>query len=323
MSDAINSPKASASRVQEVQALLKKEMAAGSDFCVLYLDDEELLFDSFQDVMAQFGFKTHATSSEEDALTFLTERGGRTALIVSDLRMPQSDGFHFRQRTLAMGAAAPFIILSGFVDRAMALQGIDLKITAFVDKPVNAETLAEILAREALPRVRAIKEDQELVYGFVAESADLIEEAEGLLLRLDQDPADLDAVNRFFGIVHTLKGASSFFQPKTLHRYAHGFEEILKRIQRGDLPPSDSVVSALLAGLDAIKALVGEIKSGQHQPHDVEKEIAALLAADLAASKPAPEAAGSSGKSSPQPTGSDSGLPRKQEEIKVAVPLLD
>lgn len=63
-------------------------------------------------------------------------------LIVTDLKMPGMTGVELIEKVYNIDSRKiPFIILSGFVDKATALQAIDLGVFKIVEKPVNAETL--------------------------------------------------------------------------------------------------------------------------------------------------------------------------------------
>ena len=307
--------------IQELQAEIRAAVGDARDLYVVYLDDEEDLLSPFSDEIERLGFKCFTTTSVEVALEFTRAHRGEIVFIFSDFTMPRMDGFEFRKQLLGICPEAPFAILSAHVDRAMALKGIDLKISGFVDKPFEFAKVAELLRRKSLPRVQAIRDDRELRQGFILETGELIDSTEELLLKLEQEPSELDPLNRFFGIVHTIKGASSFFEPKTMHHFAHRYEELLKRLQRGELQATPAVVTALFAGMDVLKELLAEFKSGQFAERDLEALATATFSFD--ADDTSARATPSRGSAPAAPTEPRIDTPKAPDDIKISVSLLD
>ncbi len=253
----------------QIKTQIKTELASSGPVHVVYLDDDPILLETYKLNLTNLGFIVCATTSVAEAEAYISTNLSRLAMIVSDFQMPAMNGFAFRQRVALIAPKIPFVILSGYVDTQMALRGLELKIAGFVDK-TNSDHLMEVIAKNALVRVADIRDDDELLKGFITESEDLVERAEDLIMNLDQNPRDMDTINHFFGLVHTLKGASSFFEPKTMHHFAHRFEDVLKKLQRGDMAADENVISQLLAALDLVKGFVADFKSGSHRQVDAE-----------------------------------------------------
>ncbi len=53
-------------------------------------------------------------------------------------------------------------------------------------------------------------EDQELLEGFLTETAELLEKMDDDLVALEKAPGDTELLNSIFRSIHTVKGASSF-----------------------------------------------------------------------------------------------------------------
>ena len=165
------------------------------------------------------------TTSPEEFIGMVNKFRWQTALIVADLKMPLMDGLSLREAVLKIDPTLPFVILSGYVDRELALRCVDLKISAFLQKPLNHGELLAALDKEIAPRLKSLAEERELITGFISDAKTLLEQAESLALELEERPADLTLINEIFGITHTIKGSSGFFEPKTLHKFAHRFED--------------------------------------------------------------------------------------------------
>ena len=304
---------------------LKKELDGQKPIYILYLDDERDLLDTVEIFAQDMGLVPLLTSDPEEAIAWVKRHRGDLAMIISDLKMPVMDGFAFRSTIAAFAPEIPFAILSAHVTTEIALKGIEHKIFAFIPKPANTARLLEIVGQEAMTRIKNMKEDRELRAGFISEAEVLISDSEDLLLSIEQDPSNEEALNRFFGVVHTIKGASSFFEPKTLHKFAHRYEDVLKKLQRKEVPFSESVVKVLFQGFDILKELFQEFSTGEFQPRDFEVLVSML---DLhmsgnqavAATATVETKTGSTSQMTPAKTA----VAHKQnEDVKVGVNLLN
>ena len=255
---------------------IHKKFENNGDYFLLHVDDEEELRDIFCSLMNDMGIKSISVANNIEALKILKEKSHKIVLIASDIKMPDSDGFELREQVLKLYPEIPFCIASAYVDREMALKGVDLKIAAFLSKPYDPNTLSEVLVKEALPRLKILKDNRELKLSFVADSESLIEEAEEVLLRLEQNSSDIESLNRFYGIMHTLKGAWAFFEPKDLHRFTHHYEDILKKLQRSEIYFSKVVYQVLFRGFDTIKELFSEFKNDKRVERNFDNLIQVL-----------------------------------------------
>lgn len=303
---------------------LKKHFQQASDIFVLHVDDEEDARVYFAASLEDLSIKVLSAGSANEALDKLQRQGNDICLIVSDLRMPEVGGLEFREQVAKTHPNIPFCILSGYVDRALAMRGLELKIARIMTKPIDEAELVDLLHKEALPRLQNIIENRELKQSFVLDSEALIENSEEILLRLENDPSDAEALNQFFGYMHTLKGASAFFEPKDLHRFAHSYEDILKKLQRDELKLNENVMQVLFKGFDLIKTLFLEFKSGHHKWRDPQTLIDALQIAPEEKCDTAADAHDAPASVvSPTTKAIDPSKAKGSEDIKVSVKLLD
>ncbi len=252
----------------KLDEILKTHRAYG-----VYIDDSQEQIDLMTDRLSDLGLELYTSTSPTEACQFILDNQARICFVLSDFQMPGLTGFELREKLLEAGCQLPFAIISGAIDKKLALSAVKYKISALIEKPVADAELYQFIIKEGIPRATAIAEDGELLVGFLDESVAMIEAIEGCLLDLETAPNQLELLNTVFGKIHTLKGTSGFFDPKTFHRYCHKYEDFLGRLKKGELEVSSAVVSQLLAGLDVIKRLAGELRSGEHLTTDISSEV--------------------------------------------------
>ncbi len=91
---------------------------------------------------------------------------------------------------------------------------------------------------------------------FFEEAADLLEDLEGLLLRLEKSPDDLELLNTIFRCAHSIKGGSATFGFADLAQFTHGLETLLDLMRNGQLKISKTISQLLLESRDQMRALL-------------------------------------------------------------------
>ena len=120
-------------------------------------------------------------------------------------------------------------------------------------------------------------EDQELLEGFLAETAELLEKLDDDLVALEKSSEDADLLNRIFRSIHTVKGASSFLGFDQLVKVTHKTEDVLNRLRKGELIVDPEIMDVILEATDLVKILVNDIKAGEIQEREIDGTIAKLL----------------------------------------------
>jgi two-component system chemotaxis sensor kinase CheA len=247
---------------------------------VIFLDDEPDAIESFTNHMKKFGLQSYGFSQVNEALEYLRSEKNRTILILSDYRMPQKNGFEFRQLVNEVCPEVPFAILSANIDEEMKTKNEEFKISAFFEKPISEQAFLEFLQTIGEQRLEVIRDELELLRSFTSDATNILEEVESLCLELESCPQNTDYINRIFGMIHTIKGSSGFFDPKDLHQFAHAFEDLLKDVQSGKRVVNAKMISIWLKAVDILKNFVQEFITGKHKTYDVEKLKAMFLALD-------------------------------------------
>jgi two-component system, chemotaxis family, sensor kinase CheA len=120
-------------------------------------------------------------------------------------------------------------------------------------------------------------EDQELLDGFLAEAAELLEKMDDDLVALEKSAGDMELMNRIFRSIHTVKGASSFLGFELLVKVTHKTEDVLNRLRKGELEVTPGIMDVILEAADLVKLLVNDIKNGEIIERDLDETIDKLL----------------------------------------------
>ncbi len=159
--------------------------------------------------------------------------------------------------------------------------------------------------------------DPDLLRDFLLESRENLARLDGDLVEYEKNPNDHARLKEIFRAVHTIKGTSSFLALTKLERVAHVGETLLSNLREGELKFTADMASALLAMVDAIRNMVGEVEASATDGDDAYEALVARLdqlatgkAAELApaplpppiASAPAPLPSAPSAPAVPQAT---------------------
>lgn len=100
---------------------------------------------------------------------------------------------------------------------------------------------------------------------YVAESRDLLQEAEEGLLRLEQeqDQGRDEALQAIFRAAHTIKGSAGLFGLGEIETFTHGVETLLDQLREGSVAVDSQTVALLLESIDHIAQLVEKVAAGE------------------------------------------------------------
>lgn len=114
---------------------------------ILVVEDNELIRAEVATILTLEGFEVVEAENGREGLRHLAER--RPDLILSDLMMPEMDGFAFLEaaRANAAWASIPFVVLSARGEQDAAERALALGALRFLTKPVDVEDLLDIVTR--------------------------------------------------------------------------------------------------------------------------------------------------------------------------------
>ncbi len=134
---------------------------------------------------------------------------------------------------------------------------------------------------------------EKVVAAFLAESAEGLARTEEHLIAAETDPDNLELLDEMFRVAHTIKGNASALDFPVLADFAHGMEDLLEALRKKELAISRDVISLLLNGVDALRALVPAATEGHDQLTLSQQELKKALASrasdrDTATAEPVP-----------------------------------
>ena len=116
-------------------------------------------------------------------------------------------------------------------------------------------------------------EIQELLEDFLIEAFEMIEALDQDLIELENNPDDLDLLNKIFRVAHTIKGSSGFLNFEKLAHLTHHMEAVLDKARKGELKITPEIMDVILESVDLMKAILEYIRdNGDDTSPDVEIE---------------------------------------------------
>lgn len=122
------------------------------------------------------------------------------------------------------------------------------------------------------------EENGNLLNDFILESREHLSGLEPDLLALEALAGEVDheLINRIFRSIHSIKGASGFFNLKNINDLSHIMESLLMQVRDGRMKPTSALIDALLQGVDRLQAMVDDVEASDH--FDISGDIARLTA---------------------------------------------
>lgn len=138
---------------------------------VLIIDDHAELANSIAEELRAHGYDAEAVSDPTTALARVKE--GRHDALVTDLRMPQHDGFELLAASRASAPEAPVVIMTAFSAVESAVDAIRKGAYHYLTKPFSVEELALFLGR-ALDESKVRRESRALTRSLSGSLSSLI-----------------------------------------------------------------------------------------------------------------------------------------------------
>lgn len=126
---------------------------------VLVVDDEVAIREAVQQWLELSGFSVQTCSNAAQALA-LVDRDF-PGVIISDVRMPGTDGLQLLEKLIELDRDLPVIMVTGHGDVPMAVQALHQGAYDFIEKPFTPERLLDSV-RRALEKRRLVCENREL-----------------------------------------------------------------------------------------------------------------------------------------------------------------
>ena len=112
---------------------------------ILIVDDEQIVLDAVEKICSAEGYKVDQSITAEDALKKIDKNVYR--LIISDIMMPDFDGFQFLEEIAKKKILSPVIMTTGYSTVENAVKSLYNGAIDFIPKPFTADELISSVAR--------------------------------------------------------------------------------------------------------------------------------------------------------------------------------
>jgi two-component system response regulator AtoC len=126
---------------------------------VLIVDDDRRTRRVLQILVEKLGLESNAFENAESGLRALTEESA--ALVLTDLKMPGTDGIEFMRRLRKLDEQIPVIVLTAYGTVEAAVEAMKLGAVDFIAKPFDVDAL-ELLIKRSLEMSRYRAENRYL-----------------------------------------------------------------------------------------------------------------------------------------------------------------
>jgi two-component system chemotaxis sensor kinase CheA len=290
----------------------------GLEPVVVCVDDDPLALEILKLNNERLGLEVFAISDPDIAKEFISKNKARIFFVMADYNMPKINGIDFRRSLAKSAGEIPYVLISGYVDDKLRAVGKESNVSAIFEKPLRIDELTSFLKKDGEKRLETMKEEYDMLKGFIDDASNLLENIEELCLDLENNPQNQDAIAKIFGMIHTIKGSSGFFEPRDLHTFSHAFEDLLKEVQSGARPVTAGLVSTFLKGNDHLKVFVEEFKTGIHQDYNIPEMTKIFKNIIEVSENKAPTQS-----DSPAEVGAVGSKEQKASELRVSMTLLN
>lgn len=113
-----------------------------SELNVLVVEDDEVLRESFQQLLSYLFAEVDAAVDGQDALDQLAEKN--YDIVLTDLRMPRMSGFQLLQEIRQQSPQQPIVVISAHEDEVLRRELAVYKVH-YLSKPVILEELLKVV----------------------------------------------------------------------------------------------------------------------------------------------------------------------------------
>ena len=119
--------------------------------CIVILDDDADIIESCQRVLESAGYPCLTTQNPHEALRLIVSKG--PDLLLTDLRMPEMDGFEMLRLAREIDSRMPIVMMTGHATIGSAVEAVKAGAFDYISKPFSIDQLKVVVER-ALDRRR-------------------------------------------------------------------------------------------------------------------------------------------------------------------------
>lgn len=278
----------------------------------------------------------------QSALEEIPKFGLDVAFVISGISLNSEPGKNLRLKILEFTNDMPYLsLITAETDKDLSLTikslhetGLEFYADSFeptgiLDRNFNQKVWRQFLRDHILYRTSTLNNEVKNRNNFIEIANQLLQQCEEIILLLENTTDPMPLVDTLFGCLHTLKGGSSFLQPRTLEKFIHKYEDFVNKIRNKDLPLTATTISLLLKNLDKAKLLVRSFFEGDCIYYN-ETQLHKLFEINSTESVPIPQAAMDANQVNtpilnepPQNKMGESIIKKNDKNLKVPITLLD
>jgi CheY-like chemotaxis protein len=116
---------------------------------ILLVDDDLVILELFSELIRfkRPEIQVLEASSAFEALEFISIHGESIKCILSDIKMPEMDGFELKRKLNSKGLRIPLVYVSAMVETPLKLIGKQLGAVGFLNKPLKSDDLLSAIDR--------------------------------------------------------------------------------------------------------------------------------------------------------------------------------
>jgi len=112
---------------------------------------------------------------------------------------------------------------------------------------------------------------EEYLSVFVDESRETLQNLNDNLLKLENNPEDMETVNEVFRLLHTLKGMAGTMGFENMMKLCHKMENVLDKVRSGNIKLTGDLMDKLFTGVDIVERMINNIvESGNDVLEDID-----------------------------------------------------
>jgi len=140
---------------------------------ILVVDDDKLVRDSLQSLLANAGYVVDVAKSGEEAESKSALTYYNVALI--DIRLPNANGIELLERLKEYVPKTRKIILTGYPDLETAIEAVNKRADGYLIKPFDPEALLKVIDDQIREQGKELKFTQEKVVEYIKSRVKQIE----------------------------------------------------------------------------------------------------------------------------------------------------
>ena len=112
---------------------------------IMVVDDEENMRESLKDIFEEEGYKIILSDSGKDAIKKIEKY--EINVVVSDVRMPEMDGFELLHEIKKIKPEIPFIMITAYSTTKLGVRAMKEGAKDYIEKPFDPDELLIIISK--------------------------------------------------------------------------------------------------------------------------------------------------------------------------------